>query len=69
MHLEKGRILQIFEKVFPTISVEKYIPLVKATNCTTILATPDDDFSVVMLPINIPSAINNIDIGIATKIV
>ena len=32
VHLEKGRILQILAKVAPTISVEKYIPLVKATN-------------------------------------
>lgn len=57
------------EKVFPTISWEKYIPLVNATNCTTILDTPEDDFSVVIVPINIPRAINSIEIGIDTSIV
>ena len=47
-------------KVLPTISVLKYIPLVKATNWTTILDTPEEDFSVVIVPINIPRDINNI---------
>ena len=51
------------------MSVEKYIPLVKATNCTTQLETPEADFSVVMLPINIPNPINKIEISITISIV
>ena len=67
--LSNGSIWHIVLKVLPTISVVKYIPLVNATNWTIILEIPDDDFSVVMVPIRIPNKMNNIDIGITDKIV
>ena len=65
--LSNGSIWHIVLKVLPTISVVKYIPLVNATNWTIILEIPDDDFSVVMVPIRIPNEMNNIDIGITAK--
>ena len=66
-HQEKGRISQMTAKNFPTISAEKYIPLVNATNCTTILETPGADLSDVMQPMSIPKAMNNRDAGIDDK--
>lgn len=67
--LEKGRILHIIENIFPTISEEKYIPLVNATNWTTTLETPGVALSLTKHPIIIPKPINKIDIGIDTNIV
>ena len=66
--LSNGKNSHILAKVLPNNSLGKYIPEVKQTNCTIILDTPEDDFSVVILPINIPRAINNIEIGIDIKI-
>ena len=66
--LEKGKILQIKPNTLPTISVEKYIPLVNATNCTHILPIPAEDFSVDMHPINTPREMNSNDTGINTII-
>ena len=44
------------------MSIEKYIPLVKHTNWTTILDIPEADFSLKILPNNIPIDMNNTEI-------
>lgn len=64
----KGKYSQTFPKAFPNASLGKYIPLVKHTSWTTMLDIPDDDFSVDILPIMIPIAINKIAIIIETNI-
>ena len=56
--LLKGRKEHILAKTSPTKSEEKYIPLVKQTNCTKTLDTPLADLTLVTLPINIPKKIN-----------
>lgn len=66
--LSNGSMLHIFANISPNISFGKYISPVKHTNCTTILDIPDDAFSVNVLPINIPIAINSIATIIDTKI-
>ena len=66
--LSNGSMLHIFSNTSPSISFGKYISPVKHTNCTTILDIPDDAFSVNVLPINIPIAINSIATIIDTKI-
>ena len=66
--LSNGSMLHIFANTSPYISFGKYISPVKHTNCTTILDIPDDAFSVNVLPINIPIAINSIATTIDTKI-
>ena len=57
-----GKTSHIILKVLPTISMLKYIPLVKHTSCTIMLDMPALDLSVVIHPIKIPSDINKIDI-------
>ena len=66
--LSNGSMLHIFANISPNISFGKYISPVKHTNCTTILDIPDDAFSVNVLPINIPIAINNTAIIIEIKV-
>ena len=60
--LSNGKYSQILLKPSPSISFEKYIPLVKHTNWTIILDTPEADFSVQILPIKIPNDIKRIAI-------
>lgn len=64
-----GSISHILLYALPNNSFGKYIPLVKQTNWTTILETPDAALSDTRLPINIPIAKNNIAIIIDTNIV
>ena len=66
--LSNGRASHILENVLPSKFLSKYIPLVKQTNCITILEIPEEAFSLNKLPINMPKPINKIDIGIDTNI-
>ena len=67
--LSNGKISHIFLNAVPNNSFEKYIPLVKHTSWTIILDMPDAAFSVNILPINIPNAINKIAITIDINII
>ena len=67
--LSNGSNSHIVLNTLPTISFGKYIPLVKHTSCTITLPTPPLAFSLTKLPINIPKAINSIDISKDTNIV
>ena len=64
-----GNILHSILKIPPIVSLGKYIPLVKHTNCTIILPNPPVAFSLTKLPIKIPIEIKNIEIIIDTRMV
>ena len=59
----------IFSLSFITMFTSLLVAKDRSTSLPTILDTPEEDFSVVIVPINIPRDINNKDIGIDTNIV